>query len=245
MNNVNQSFLLTQAKTESKRLLKFAGAQSGVVNITKLTEAQALVAILKGKASWRELALNAKNAKNANVTMQAETKISRLECPPNILDELQQEESIKITIINLDGESQTTGFVWCPGVLNHLHKDLWRAISAKKTDTCYGSIHFGGIIGNTPYCFYRSFGSDEECRGVVWIKFNQTTDKIKNLGVFIEYKSALALYQEIYKLSAQISTYSRAILVFDERSLAITPDSLEDIAHLAYPYLLEDEWKHC
>ena len=83
MKQVNQSFLLSQSKAESKRLLKFAGTQNGAINVTNLTEAQALVAILKGKSNWRELALNAKmQAKRAS----------------------QQDESIKITIINLRGE---------------------------------------------------------------------------------------------------------------------------------------------
>lgn len=71
----SQNFLVGQSKKEAKRLLRLALAQAGVIHISNLSEAQGLVARLKGKADWRELVLAAEQSKPIPVKSNAPAEV--------------------------------------------------------------------------------------------------------------------------------------------------------------------------
>lgn len=51
----DQSTLVQQSKAEAKKLLKVALEKAGVLSVGKLSDAQEIIARIKGKASWHEL----------------------------------------------------------------------------------------------------------------------------------------------------------------------------------------------
>lgn len=87
----HQNTAIDQAKVESKKLLKLALQDAGIIKITKLSEAQELIARIKGKADWHEFLQASQQLKVENeTTVQGTPHVSTAELMGMIPDHWKQ-----------------------------------------------------------------------------------------------------------------------------------------------------------